>query len=157
MCGIQTYRVPTIRDLSEKTHWRYVGTTLNSADDASWGLMAEKLWLNGPAFLKNRNHGQNVLSDYDPEVKKTLAVFGTAAIEIHNPIFGFMQHFSSWDHLKRATARLLQFKDLLMHLSKEKATALTRQQPDEKIKVHNYHLTVEQLARADEALLQCVH
>ena len=40
----QTYvanRVSTIRDLAEKSQWRYLNSALNPADDASWGLTAE--------------------------------------------------------------------------------------------------------------------
>ena len=125
-------------------------------------------WLHGPAFLKQPEetwpkYPENSISlaEDDPEVKKTVAVFGTAATETQDPVIEFIQHFSSWDRLKRATARFLQFKDLLMHLSrKKKAAALTHQQSEvsekhPKVQTHE-HLSVEDLARAEETLLCCV-
>ena len=172
----QTYvanRVSTIRDLSEKSQWRYVSSVLNPADDASRGLTAETFlkseqWLHGPAFLKQPEktwpkYPENSISlaADDPEIKKTVAVFGTAATETRDPVTEFIQHFSSWDRLKRATARLLQFRDLLMHLSrKRKAAALAHQQSevpgkDPKVQTQE-HLSVENLARAEETLLRCV-
>ncbi|KAL2102335.1 hypothetical protein ACEWY4_001503 [Coilia grayii] len=171
-CRFQTYvanRVSTIRGLSEKSQWRYVNSALNPADDASRGLTAEMFlrsehWLRGPAFLTQPEETwpkypeiSTSLSDDDPEVKKTVAVFGAAAAEAHDPVAEFIEHFSSWNRLKRATARLLQFKDLLIHLSKKrKASALSVQQCD-KIRAQTYELlSVDDLLQAEEALLRCV-
>lgn len=175
-CRFQTYvanRVTTIRDLSEKFQWCYVSSSLNPADDASRGMSTESFlkserWLNGPDFLKQPEkswpkHPEVILtvSDDDPEIKKTVAVLSTAATEIYDPVIKFIQYFSTWDHLKRATARLLQFKYLLIQLSrKRKEMALSDQQTDDtkkRSKVLTWeHLSVEDLARAEKALLHCV-
>ena len=126
-------RVTTIIDLSEKFQWHYVSSGLNPADDASRGMSTESFlkserWLNGPDFLKQPEKSWPRLpeitvtvSDDDPEIKKTVAVvLSTAATEIYDPVIKFIQYFSSWDHLKRATARLLQFKDPAYTVKQEK-------------------------------------
>ena len=168
----------TIRDLSEKSQWHYVSTSLNPADDASRGMTTESFlkcerWLNGPDFLKQPQHSWPKLpetalslSDDDLEIKKIVAVLSTAADEVYDPVIKFIEHFSSWNHLKRATARMLQFKDFLKQLIKGKRDMThTGQQThsNRKSTEHNrkstltcQNLSVEDLARAEKSLLQYV-
>lgn len=43
------------------------------------------------------------VSDDDLKINQTVAVLNTDSTELYDPIVKFIQHFSSWDHLKRDT------------------------------------------------------
>lgn len=54
-------RVEKIRNLSQPEQWSYVPTSLNPADEGTWGLSPQDLqqcaWLNGPSsFLAKIPH-----------------------------------------------------------------------------------------------------
>ncbi len=51
-------RVAKIQDITDQHTWRYVPSTLNPADDNSWGKSLSKLgpnshWYQGPSFLRD--------------------------------------------------------------------------------------------------------
>ena len=162
----QTYvanRVSTIRDLTHKSQWRHITTAINPADSASRGMRAETFvrdgcWLKGPDFLMQPetdwptlSEVPLVLSDSDPEIKKTAVTFATTALPNACPLTRFIEHFSSWDRLIRATAWLLKFKKTLRHLSLKRKAAHTQVKPD-----LPEQLSVRELAEAEESLVSYV-
>ncbi len=129
-------RVSIIRELSQKSQWKYVSTTLNPADDASRGVTAKAFlsgerWLKGPNFLRepeinwmNPNQESYTMMENDPELKKTVVTFTSTVIQNGDPLTSFIEKFSSWDRLKRMTAWILKFKSLLRLLSKRRKEIL---------------------------------
>ena len=93
----------------------------NPADDISRGLTAKSLieskcWLNGPDFLWKTEECWPkgiVVSDLlkeHPDVKPE----GQVLITSHqNALHLFIDHYSSWDRLKRRVAWLVRFKGYL--------------------------------------------
>lgn len=163
----QTYvanRVATIRDLTQKSQWRYIGTAFNPADSASRGLkvetfLKERQWLQGPDFLRQSEvnwptplQGPLVIHDDDPEIKKTAVIFSTAIQR--GPLTRFIEHFSSCDKLIRSTAWLLTFKRLLKGLSLRKKAG----QPQASVKTNltKSKLSVKDLLEAEESLVSYV-
>ena len=166
----QTYvanRVSTIRDLTHKSQWRYINTAINPADSASRGMRADPFlrdgcWLQGPDFLMQPesewptlSEVPLVLSDSDPEIKKTAAMFATSALPSECPLNRFIEHFSSWDRLIRSAAWLLKFKTTLRHLSLQKKAGYTLHTTSMKSD-HPKHLSVKDLAEAEESLISYI-
>ncbi len=179
----QTYvanRVSTIRNLSHKFQWRYVNSAANPADDASRGVRSSSFkndgrWLRGPEYLKSPAADWPVLpqeslciSDSDPEIKRTTVVF-TITVANSTPFSRLVEHFSSWEKLRRATAWLLKCRNMLLYLSqKRKETAAFFIQHPKPQEVLNNHmikiksqlgaqtLSVEDLVLAEESLVHHV-
>ena len=75
-------RIAAIHEGSRASHWKYVDTGSNPADDASMGLSAEELccrkrWICGPDFLwkeesswPEQQNIETVVPEDDPEVKR---------------------------------------------------------------------------------------
>ena len=93
----------------------------NPADDISRGLTAKSLieskcWLNGPEFLWKTEECwpkgivvSDLLNEH-PDVKPE----GQVLITSHqNALHLFIDHYSSWDRLKRGVAWLVRFKGYL--------------------------------------------
>ena len=127
-------RLSVIHDGSSPEQWRSVDSKSNPADDVSRGLTAEcliesKRWLNGPDFLWKTEEcwPKRIvvadLSNEHPDVKPE----GRVLMASHqNALYPFIDHYSSWDRLKRGVAWLLRFKGYLS--SKLHASgALTRE------------------------------
>ena len=81
-------RIAAIHERSRASHWKYVNTGSNPADDASRGLSAEELccgkrWICGPDFLWKEKSSwpeqQNVVRDV-PEVKKEAEKYHTMVL-----------------------------------------------------------------------------
>ncbi|XP_043113913.1 uncharacterized protein LOC122358188 [Puntigrus tetrazona] len=128
-------RVRKIRDLSEKTQWHYVNGFLNPSDAASRGLSIDSFlgsdrWWNGPEFLVLSESNwplfpeeQIKRSGDDSEIKKEALAFTTVLTRDLDPVNKFIEHFSSWKSLKRATAWILKFKRMLLLLSQKRRDA----------------------------------
>ena len=102
-------RLTVIRDGSSPCQWRYVGTKLNPADDATRENQSER-WLQGPDFLRqDEEHWPEMpavmgTEEADPEVKKGVEV---AAVAVGgNSTEELIKHYSSWYRLRRAVAWL---------------------------------------------------
>lgn len=67
-----------------------------------------------PEFPQESLH----ISDIDPEIKKSTAVFSTTTVNL-TPVSQLIEYFSSWEKLRRATAWLLRCKNLLLYLSQK--------------------------------------
>ena len=114
-------RLSVIHDGSSPEQWRYVDSKSNPADDVSRGITAEyliksKRWLNGPDFLCKTEEcwPKRIvvadLSNEHPNVKPE----GRVLMASHqNALYPFIDHYSSWDRLKRGVAWLLRFKGYL--------------------------------------------
>ena len=118
-----TNRIAAIHEGSRASHWRYVDTGSNPADDASRGLSAEELCCSkrricGTNFLWKEESSwpeqQNVVRDVqedDPEVKreaKTAVV--TTQADGENDVFRrIISYFSSWFRLKKFIAWILRY------------------------------------------------
>jgi len=111
-------RVAAIRDQSTPCQWRYVGTKMNPADDASRGLSAEAIiasncWTKGPEFLwLSEEEWPQMPATIKEEVKQTPLeqVVTTLAIRSCPPDYNVVEvfkRFSSWYSLKRFVAWIL--------------------------------------------------
>ena len=125
-------RVSAILDQSAATQWRYVETSLNPADEASRGMTVDALlrndpWSQGPPFLKQpketwlqRPADIGEISDSDPEIKRTVEVFGNKVNDQSNHINEAIEKFSSWTRLKKAMAWVLSYKQNLNEQSQRR-------------------------------------
>ena len=125
-------RLTTIHEGSRPTQWKYVETSSNPADDASRGLSAEELirnkrWINGPAFLwekedqwpKQPDVSKEVKED-DPEVKKEKKTFSAVSTAETDPLDRMMQSCSSWYKLKKLIAWMLRYRSHLLRESRRR-------------------------------------
>ena len=106
-------RVAEIQSTWTATHWMYVPTAMNPADDLSRGLQVARMsgrWMNGPAFLRNPKEEwpeqpKDLIPDGDLELRKPKSISTVVEtmplIDCHN--------FSSWRRLVRVTAYCLRF------------------------------------------------
>ena len=116
-------RVAEIRQGSEPSQWRFVGSSLNVADDASRGLWADELvgsdrWLLGPSFLQLNSESwpkqpciDHSKLNTEAELKKSAIVNLMVSQEptCSSPTNRFVQYFSCWNRLLKATAWLMKF------------------------------------------------
>lgn len=129
-------RLTVIHDTTGPHQWRYVPTDLNPADDSSRGLTVEQMskenrWITGPGFLRNNKEDwptepnriqlEDVPED-DPEVKGNQCYSQAASNPDADKIHKLINHYSSWNKLKRAVAWLLKFKRWLMSKDKSSET-----------------------------------
>ena len=112
-------RVQQIRDRTLPSQWKYVGSQINPADDASRGQNAKDLiensrWWNGPDFLWKPLEDQRLLDDVayifpdDPEERKILTM--ATQTEERFTLPDRLKYFSSWYRAKRAVAVCLPFQ-----------------------------------------------
>lgn len=99
--------------------------SLNPADGASCGLstdffLGSERWLNCPEFLLLSElnwpcfpEEKMTVSCDDSEIKKEAMAFTTVLTRGSDPVNKFIEHFSSWNRLKRATAWNRKFKRML--------------------------------------------
>ena len=127
-------RVSHIRDNTDLSQWRYVGSKDNPADDASRGLSAGKFlqqrrWIHGPDFLSEPEESwptEGVLdsmsvSQDDPEVRRNTTVLTTVVVkETETPTNQLISFFSDWLRLLKAVAWFLKLKNTLMLLANKR-------------------------------------
>ncbi|KAK7909879.1 hypothetical protein WMY93_014563 [Mugilogobius chulae] len=172
-------RVAAIREVTQPSQWRYIGSKLNPADEASRGLAADSFlachrWINGPDFLKKPQQEwpvpfepQPIPSD-DPEVKKDVLVYAIDS-NPEDATFKLLHYFSSWSKLKISVAWFLKLKDILLSLStKRKELMATFSTSGSSIASHEVEegmkraraavvkqlLTVSDLSRAESAIIR---
>ena len=128
----------------------------NPADDVSRGLTAEcltesKRWVNGPDFLWKtekcwpKRIVVAYLSNDHPDVKPE----GRVLMASHqNALYPFIDHYSSWNRLKRGVAWLLRFKGYLS--SKLHGEQSVNQ------RIVKGELSVEEILAAERAVLTAV-
>ena len=115
-------KIATIHEYTEPKQWRHVSTSHNPADMASRGINASdanklRQWLRGPEFLWQDplELPEYEVSQYEfknDEVKKTATVAVVVQICI---LQRFINKYSDWYKLQRATAWLLRYKSFLIN------------------------------------------
>ena len=111
-------RLSVIHDGSSPEQWRNVDSKSNHADDVSRGLTTDcliesKRWLNGPDFLWKTEEccpKRIVVADLSNEHPDVKAEGRVLMASRQNALYPFIDHYSSWDRLKRGVAWLLRFK-----------------------------------------------
>lgn len=173
-------RISLIRELTDRSQWKYVSSSQNPADLASRGLKIENfiksvIWFQGPSFLLNEEHWpkqpkHSRLMEQN-EVRTTVATTCAKPWRNDETMSQLIDHYSSWHKLKKAVAWILRFKETLRHLSKKrKETVLKVQQSEnepEKVetfvqqqmitfrrKLEKKMLTVEDLSNAETELIK---
>ena len=150
-------RLSIIHDGSSPDQWRYVDSRSNPDDDASRGLTAEQLirnkrWLHGPEFLWKSDECwpslgtiPNIPDDH-PEVKHEVQTYVISHKSIMN---SFIEHYSSWNRLKRGVAWLLKYKLFLLSKVRhhDEGNHLGRIKGE---------LSVDDLKRAENEIVVCV-
>nr|XP_039272270.1 uncharacterized protein LOC120346573 [Styela clava] len=120
---IHSNRLAKIEEGSEPHQWRYVPSELNPADYASRGMTAKKLiakksWLQGPEFLYQNEENWPQMPVKLPDLplefiqKKPMNVLINLVTE-NEPLDKFINYYSSWYKLKKATAWIIRFKNYL--------------------------------------------
>ncbi|XP_077973262.1 uncharacterized protein LOC144428217 [Styela clava] len=113
-------RLAKIEEGSEPHQWHYVPSELNPADYASRGMTAKKLiakksWLQGPEFLYQNEENWPQMPVKLPHLplefiqKKPMNVLINLVTE-NEPLDKFINYYSSWYKLKKATAWIIRFK-----------------------------------------------
>ncbi|XP_043198840.1 uncharacterized protein LOC122368706 [Amphibalanus amphitrite] len=134
-------RLAVIRDGSSIDQWRWVPSELNPADILSRGcdgttLLKECMWRQGPSFLlESREKWPRfpVLEDNaeDPELRVTTVALNSRTenetkIQKNSSIQKLIDHYSSWQRLKRAVAWVRRVIDTLAGKQKSaRASELT--------------------------------
>jgi ribonuclease HI len=142
-------RLSLIHEYSEPYQWHHVPSQLNPADDASRGLMPQKLssssWLRGPSFLLDGNVDCLDKEALSPEDEQEILILATAVApeSTLDPLHKFFLCFSDWQKLKRIAAIILRMQKLLLS------------------KLHNEHvpslgeeLDANDLVKAEKAILR---
>ena len=111
-------RVTMIREGTKGAIWRYVDSELNPADDCTRARQSTR-WLNGPAFLYQRESvwpRNPLLNTEDISVLKIKKFVHITGCEIDNgsktKLGEMFERFSSWVRLKKAIGWLLKYKCL---------------------------------------------
>ncbi|XP_078371484.1 uncharacterized protein LOC144655144 [Oculina patagonica] len=151
-------RVAVIRDGSEPHQWKHVSGEKNPADDVSRGLTADvflrrERWLTGPEFLWKpeymwpmQSEALSVIPDEDPEVKTEVKVCTSSLKKLSSSLSDYFQKCSSWNHLKKAVAWLMRYRENLLNRSKH--NKLNHDVPK--------YITVEEMERAEREILRHV-
>ncbi|XP_078344097.1 uncharacterized protein LOC144629756 [Oculina patagonica] len=151
-------RVAVIRDGSEPHQWKHVSGEKNPADDVSRGLTADAFlrrerWLTGPEFLWKpeymwpmQSEALSVIPDEDPEVKTEVKVCTSSLKKLSSSLSDYFQKCSSWNHLKKAVAWLMRYRENLLNRSKH--NKLNHDVPK--------YITVEEMERAEREILRHV-
>ncbi|XP_063991160.1 uncharacterized protein LOC135169792 [Diachasmimorpha longicaudata] len=132
-------RVARIQEITKDIEWRHVRTHENPADAVSRGQLASDflknhLWLHGTQWLQlpeeHWPHLHIARPTELPELKKATCLYMTETPK--NP---FLHQYSSFEKLKRITARCLRWHQRLPHK----------------------HLTLQELQAAETRIMQLVH
>lgn len=159
-------RISTIHEGSEPDQWRHVDSKNNPADVLSRGQSAQelctnKLWIEGPEFLKHSAEGWprdptvielETIDDNDIELKHSKV--GMHMTSQHdkdettgskNVIDEMMNYYSSWYKLKRSVAWILRVKDYLRNKVRDNSPCDVKGQ-----------LNADDMRKAEHAILKYV-
>ncbi len=176
-------RVSQIRDATTPLQWRFVKSSQNPSDQATRGLKAKdfvqaETWMKGPNFLlkpekewPQRPDQMSQVPEQDPEIKGEIKVNVLNVSESNDIMSKLTGYYSGWFQLKRATAWMLRFKEILLQLCKarkqlqssiaqsekdpEKQAAFLQDQMQKyKSTVRGKSLSLEDLIQAEIQLIQ---
>ncbi len=176
-------RVSQIRDATTPLQWRFVKSSQNPSDQATRGLKAKdfvqaETWMKGPNFLlkpekewPQRPAQMSQVPEQDPEIKGAIKVNVLNVSESNDIMSKLPGYYSGWFQLKRATAWMLKFKEILLQLCKarkqlqssieqsekdpEKQAAFLQDQMQKyKSTVRGKSLSLEDLIQAEIQLIQ---
>ncbi|XP_063989946.1 uncharacterized protein LOC135169140 [Diachasmimorpha longicaudata] len=129
-------RVSRIQDLTNNVGWKHVRTHDNPAGAVSRGELASdflknELWLHGPAWRRQPEEHSHLLKTLKelPELKRATCLHITEPAK--SP---FLHQYLSFEKLQRITARCLRWKKRFPH----------------------YHLTLQELQKAEIRILQLI-
>ena len=164
-------RIALIHELSSPSCWRYVDSKSNPADYASRGLRPTDKheidqWINGPDFLRReekdwppRPEDISVLPDETLEWKKDVNVYETQIQEV-KPLDVFIQHYSAWYRLLKASAWLIRFMRHLRAVyparNRSCQVPTNNERPDEPTGAGVRPLTVSELQNAKKCVLRYI-
>lgn len=164
-------RIALIHELSSPSCWRYVDSKSNPADYASRGLRPTDKheidqWINGPDFLRRkekdwppRPEDISVLPDETLEWKKDVNVYETQIQEV-KPLDVFIQHYSAWCRLLKASAWLIRFTRHLRAVyparNRSCQVPTNNERPDEPTGAGVRPLTVSELQNAKKCVLRYI-
>lgn len=124
-------RTAVIIVASDVEQWRYIGSKVNPADEASRGMkvddfLASKMWIHGPEFLSKPEEEWPkpdvefcVISSDDPEVKRD-PVVSCITKDTENHTNYLINYFSTWMKLKTTVAWFMRLKELLKQLTQKR-------------------------------------
>lgn len=106
-------RVQEIQDSTHRSPWRYVDTKQNPADEASRGMKTDELrdlhWILGPEMLwkkedewLNDDEQEHNLKNYNPEVKKSVAMASFLVNQRKATLEERIKRFSDWYRAQQA-------------------------------------------------------
>ena len=160
-------RISAIREISNPSQWRHIGSKDNPADAASRGMkvsdfLKNQSWLEGPSFLRKSeadwpvsNYDVKVESD-DPEVRKEACVNATVH-ESLNATDYLISYFSDWRKLMVSVAWFLRLKNYLRERCHQRKASRPRTGPvgGEKatVKLRSSSLTPKDLEKAELAII----
>ena len=145
-------RVQSILNSSSSNQWHYVPSSQNLADEASRGLDLANVrnddrWFKGPDFLYSpviSNFEMSEISlENDPEVKTQ--VLSSNVKPTFTPLLDRLTRFSSWPSAKKALCVCIRYRNILLNKVR-----------DEKVKVHESYVTVEELSHVEYFILKLV-
>ena len=145
-------RVQSILNSSSSNQWHYVPSSQNPADEASRGLDLANVrnddrWFKGPDFLYSpviSNFEMSEISlENDPEVKTQ--VLSSNVKPTFTPLLDRLTRFSSWPSAKKALCVCTRYRNILLNKVR-----------DEKVKVHESYVTVEELSHVEYFILKLV-
>ena len=107
-------RISEIQDSTDPLQWGHVPGRLNVADEGSRGLHAAELhpqcrWLNGPAFLSQREEFWPTEAKTNNDAPDVVDPEWTGAAHQAQHVSLDPAHFSSWNKLIRTTSWTLRF------------------------------------------------
>ena len=145
-------RVQSILNGSSSNQWCYVPSSLNPADKPSRGISlvdvhSDDSWFKGPDFLYSLvipSFEVGVLNlENDPEVKSQ--VLSSNAAVTFPSILDRLARFSSWLAAKKALCICLRYRNILLNKVRS-----------ERVKVHESHVTVEELLQVELFVIKLV-
>ena len=161
-------RVQQIRDHTDPSQWRYVGTRENPADLASRGttvseILDNSMWFHGPEFLWETEipsldtYQEIDVPQDDCEIKK-VQTFKTETEENCEPQFSeSFKSFSSWTRLKRVIALCKRFtENLKLRVEKRRDLSGKVEPLTLRRTIFPPLLTVEELQKTEQHIVKIV-
>ena len=153
-------RLSIIHDGSKPEQWRYIPSALNPADGLSRGQSAQEFlrsrWTSGPVFLRasmtewpDQSHVEPSADDVeDLEVKRSLVNATESACDCTTEL---LNSTSDWYELRKRVAWILRLRRILQQRVEERRRGDVGDRS-----VHSSRLTVQELDKAEAAIVRCV-